>query len=302
MPILITKKSRRKRHREPVPSDWKIPRANDLVPSPYFRWKGVIGWVLALILLLPGLPIIGILVLLVRLTSKGPGIHRQTRIGKDGKPFTMYKIRTMAHDTEAQIGVVWTRPGDARITHLGRVLRKLHLDELPQLFNVLKGEMHLIGPRPERPEFVHALAKVVPGYTNRLAVRPGITGLAQINLPPDTDLESVRCKLALDLEYVGSAGPVLDIRMFLCTCVRLLGLPGEYSMRMFQLQRDVTNHPGHSIGPSNGASGADHSFVTPAHIVAQATVNRPDGNGGTPKESETPSHDESERKTAAKPR
>jgi lipopolysaccharide/colanic/teichoic acid biosynthesis glycosyltransferase len=286
MPILLRKKTRRKRHLAKLASGWQIQRAVDITPSPYFRWKGIIGRVLALILLVPGVPIMGVLVLLVRLTSKGPGIHRQTRLGKDGKPFTMYKIRTMEHNTEARTGIVWTRPHDGRITRVGRVLRKLHLDELPQLFNVLKGDMHLIGPRPERPEFVDVLGKAVPGYTNRLVVLPGITGLAQINLPPDTDLDSVRRKLVLDLEYVKKAGPVLDIRMFLCTCVRLLGLPGEYSMRIFQLQRDVTDL-GHPLPPSNGASAVDDCFVTPAQVLAQAAKNRPDGDGESAKDGET---------------
>jgi hypothetical protein len=118
-------------------------------------------------------------------------------------------------------------------------LRKLHLDEFPQLFNVLRGEMALVGPRPERPEFVSILSEQIQGYVARLAVKPGITGLAQINLPPDTDLESVRRKLILDVEYITEAGPLLDLQVMLCTAARLLGLPGELSMRPFRLKRSV---------------------------------------------------------------
>src|SRR5262245_23382318 len=199
----------------------------------YARWKGVVDRLAAIGLLVPGIPLILLLVLAVRITSRGRAMYRQTRVGLGGKTFTMYKIRTMVADAEARSGAVWTGPGDPRITRLGRVLRKLHLDELPQLYNVLRGDMSLIGPRPERPEFVETLAEAISGYRGRLVVRPGITGLAQINLPPDTDLDSVRRKLVLDLEYIQSASLSLDMRMFLCTLVRLCGLSGERSMRLF---------------------------------------------------------------------
>ena len=208
--------------------------------SPYFRWKGLLGRVLAAALLVPGLPIILTLVALVRLTSPGPGIYRQLRVGRHGGTFYMYKIRTMRNDAETQLGPTWTIQNDPRITWLGHWLRKLHLDEFPQLFNVLRGEMTLIGPRPERPEFTQVLAREIPGYLDRLAVWPGITGLAQINLPPDTDLDSVRRKLVLDLEYVQHARPLLDLRMFASTLLRMLGLRGEYAMRVMKLQRFVT--------------------------------------------------------------
>jgi lipopolysaccharide/colanic/teichoic acid biosynthesis glycosyltransferase len=114
----------------------------------------------------------------------------------------MYKIRTMRFDAETQTGPVWAIRSDPRATWLGRHLRASHLDELPQLWNVLRGEMSLVGPRPERPEFVRRLALDIPCYLDRLAVRPGITGLAQLNLPPDATAEDVRQKLALDLTYV----------------------------------------------------------------------------------------------------
>ena len=207
-------------------------------PLPYFRRKALLDCVLAALMLTVGFPIIGLLVLLVRATSKGPGIYRQTRVGKDGRTFTMLKIRTMTHHAEKETGAVWTQPDDARITRVGCVLRKVHLDEFPQLINVLRGEMSLVGPRPERPEFVHVLAKEIPNYLHRLAIRPGITGLAQINLPPDTDLESVRSKLLLDLEYCRGANLLLDLRMMSCTFIRLMGFSGERAMRIMRLQRD----------------------------------------------------------------
>ena len=219
---------------------WEEQLENGLRPSPHFRRKAVIDRTLAVILLIPGIPIIGLLVLLVRLTSRGPGIYRQARVGKDGRTFMMYKIRTMAYNAEAGTGPVWTKANDMRVTPVGRLLRKLHLDEFPQLVNVLRGDMSLIGPRPERPEFVHILAKQIPGYLNRLAVLPGITGLAQINLPPDSDVDGVRRKLALDLEYIQRAGFLFDVRMFLCTFIHLLGFDGGRAIRVMRLYRDAT--------------------------------------------------------------
>ena len=211
-----------------------------LRPAEYHRWKSLLGRTFAFLLLLPGLPIIGLLVVLVRLTSRGPGIYRQVRVGLHGKTFAMYKIRTMRCDAEVRTGPAWTQKNDPRVTPVGRVLRKLHLDEFPQLFNVLRGEMALIGPRPERPEFTQVLAREIPGYMDRVLILPGITGLAQINLPPDTDLDSVRRKLVLDLEYVRAANPVLDVRMLACTVLRMLGMQGEFAMRVMRLDRIAT--------------------------------------------------------------
>ena len=206
----------------------------------YFQWKGILDRVAAAALLVPGLPMIAALVLLIRLTSKGPGIYCQQRVGINRRTYTMYKLRSMRCDAETKTGPVWSAVGnDYRVTMLGYWLRKLHLDELPQLFNVLKGEMSLIGPRPERPEFVQVLSRSIPRYCDRLRVLPGITGLAQINLPPDTDLASVRRKLVLDLEYIENAGFLLDVRVFLCTFLRIMGIRGELAMRVMSLQRDV---------------------------------------------------------------
>ncbi|MCO6457135.1 MAG: sugar transferase, partial [Pirellulaceae bacterium] len=178
----------------------------------YLFWKGLLDRLTAAVLLVPGLPLLGLLIVLVRATSRGPGIYRQVRVGKDGREFTMYKLRSMRQDAEAGTGAVWSTSHDNRVTPLGRFLRRSHLDELPQLFNVLWGEMSLIGPRPERPEFVCVLEEQIDGYRDRLAVPPGVTGLAQINLPPDTDLTSVRRKQVLDLLYIDTASAWLDCR------------------------------------------------------------------------------------------
>src|SRR5262249_21310411 len=158
-------------------------------------------------------PLILLAALLVKLTSTGPVFYTQTRVGRKGRLFTIYKIRTMIHNCESLTGPRWSIPGDPRITWIGRVLRLSHLDELPQLLNVLRGEISLIGPRRERPEFVPKLDKALPNYRGRLAVRPGVTGLAQVNLPADTDLNSVRRKLACDLYYIQKLSFWLDVRI-----------------------------------------------------------------------------------------
>lgn len=227
------------------PCEKSIPQSNSTVVLPrdtlFFHLKMVVDRVLALLLLLPGLPLIGLLVVAVRLESKGAGIYRQLRVGHCGRVFTLYKIRSMTSDAEYSLGPTWAGvDGDSRVTKLGYWLRKLHLDELPQLVNVLRGEMSLVGPRPERPEFVKPLAEQIPGYLDRLRIPPGITGLAQVNLPADTDLDSVRRKLILDLEYLDNAGVGLDLRILLCTLGRVFGLRGGRAVSLLGLVRKVT--------------------------------------------------------------
>jgi lipopolysaccharide/colanic/teichoic acid biosynthesis glycosyltransferase len=162
---------------------------------------------------------------LVKLTSRGPALYSQVRLGKNGRPFRIYKIRTMAHNCEDRSGARWSTPGDPRVTAVGRVLRATHLDELPQLWNILRGDMSLVGPRPERPEFVVKLEKGIPQYRDRLQVRPGVTGLAQVQLPPDSDLDSVRRKVACDLTYIGNLGAWLDVCILTVTVLHLFGIP-----------------------------------------------------------------------------
>lgn len=196
---------------------------------PLQRWylpcKRAFDFLVALTLLLATAPVMLLAALLVKLTSSGPAFYSQTRTGKNGKPFTIYKLRTMFRDCEAKSGPRWSQPGDPRITPLGRFLRRSHIDELPQLWNVLRGDMGLVGPRPERPEFIPNLAQLLPHYTDRLLVRPGMTGMAQVQLPADTDLNSVRRKLAYDLYYVRHVSPWLDLRILTGTLFYLLRLP-----------------------------------------------------------------------------
>jgi lipopolysaccharide/colanic/teichoic acid biosynthesis glycosyltransferase len=191
----------------------------------YLGVKGVADFVAGLVLAALALPVVLLAALLVKLTSKGPAFYTQARVGKDGRPFTIIKVRTMIDKCESLTGPRWAIPGDPRVTRIGWFLRKTHLDELPQLWNVLRGEMSLIGPRPERPEFIPELERALPAYRQRLAVRPGVTGLAQVQLPADSDLTSVRRKLAHDLYYIRHVSPWLDLRLLVCTLFYALGLP-----------------------------------------------------------------------------
>jgi sugar transferase (PEP-CTERM system associated) len=155
-------------------------------------------------------PLMLITALAVRLSSKGPILYRQRRVGLDGRPFTLYKFRSMYVDAEARTGAVWAAKDDPRITPVGKWLRRLRLDELPQFWNVIRGDMTIVGPRPERPEFVELLAQQIPYYRQRLAVKPGITGWAQINHKyGDTQLDAM-IKLEYDLYYIKHIAPALD--------------------------------------------------------------------------------------------
>ncbi len=146
--------------------------------------KRVFDLVLACCLLVPATLVMLAAMLLVRLTSPGPVIYSQTRLGRNGRHFTIYKIRTMFYNCERHSGVQWSKPGDSRVTWIGRILRATHIDELPQLFNILRGEMSLVGPRPERPEIVSALEPAILCYGDRVQVQPGVTGLLRCNFRP----------------------------------------------------------------------------------------------------------------------
>jgi len=195
--------------------------------------KVSMDFVCALLLLVLMAPIILLAALAVKLTSRGAVFYAQTRLGRGGKPYTIYKIRSMFHNCESLSGVRWATARDQRITPVGRFLRATHIDELPQLWNVLRTEMSLVGPRPERPEFVPRLAQAIPGYRERLLVRPGITGLAQIQLPADTGLESVRRKLAYDLYYIENMTLWLDLPILLNTACKVIGIPFRMSGKVF---------------------------------------------------------------------
>jgi sugar transferase (PEP-CTERM system associated) len=181
-----------------------------------------INRVIAVVGLILSFPFMLLTALAVRLTSAGPMLYRQVRVGLNGKPFTLFKFRSMRVDAEAVTGAVWAVKGDPRITPVGRIIRKLRLDELPQLFNVLKGEMSIVGPRPERPEFVRALVEQLPYYRQRLAVRPGITGWAQINYKYGDTPEDTLVKLEYDLYYIKHISFSLDAYIMLQTLKTML--------------------------------------------------------------------------------
>lgn len=207
-------------------------------PVRYHETKVFAEKAIGSVLLVFAAPVIFVIVCIVRLSSPGKGIYKQVRVGKNGRKFSIYKIRSMYQDAEACGNPRWSTLGDSRITPVGRVLRFLHLDELPQLINVARGEMSLVGPRPERPEFVEQLAITVPSYLDRLQVLPGVTGLAQINLPADESLDSVRKKVILDCEYIRTASLTLDLRIFFCTFFRMTGLRHGVAPRLFGIERD----------------------------------------------------------------
>jgi lipopolysaccharide/colanic/teichoic acid biosynthesis glycosyltransferase len=193
------------------------------------RLRRVINIVAALVLIALAAPLMLVIVLLVRLTSKGPAIYKQPRVGVDrrrdrgagslnphrdldrgGRIFTIYKFRTMyvgGSDTRQ----TWAAENDPRITPVGRILRSFRLDELPQLFNVLKGDMNIVGPRPEQPEIFAGLGQGMTHYRTRQRVLPGITGLAQVSLPYDSDIRDVRRKVELDLQYIRNRSPGEDL-------------------------------------------------------------------------------------------
>ena len=198
-----------------------------VVVNPWSAWyrpvKSLIDFVLALLLLVILAPVIVVAAILVRLTSSGPAFYLQTRVGKDGRLFKIIKLRSMRQDAEAATGAIWsTGTDDDRITPVGRILRMTHIDEFPQLVNVILGDMSLVGPRPERPEFVGKFELQIDHYTSRLLVRPGITGVAQLRLPPDSDLESVRRKLEFDLYYVRHLNLAMDALAMLLTAWQLV--------------------------------------------------------------------------------
>ena len=215
--------------------------AGDFGPG-YFKFKYKFDRAVGLVLFVASAPLILILAAVVRCTSRGPAIYRQTRVGQNGQNFELLKLRSMVRDAEINGEAVWCATNDLRVTKVGRILRKLHLDELPQLWNVAKGEMSLVGPRPERPEICENLVSEIDDYHARHKIKPGITGLAQVNLPPDQTIEDVQRKQILDLRYIQEASLGLDLRMISATALRMLGIKGEVVMKLMRLcRRDYLN-------------------------------------------------------------
>jgi lipopolysaccharide/colanic/teichoic acid biosynthesis glycosyltransferase len=212
-----------------------LPRATWYAPL-----KAALDLAGALFLLILSAPVILVAAVLVKLTSRGPAFYMQTRLGQHGSLFTIYKLRTMTHNCERVSGVCWSNRSDPRVTRLGRFLRASHIDELPQLWNVLKGDMSLVGPRPERPEFLPKLESALPFYRCRLMVRPGLTGMAQVQLPPDSDLKSVRRKLAHDLHYVRNNDLWMDVQILLATAAYLIKLPLAWVRTVLQMPGGAT--------------------------------------------------------------
>ena len=193
----------------------------EVLPEPMPAWerrtKRIVDVAVSAAVLVAGAPLWLALAAVVRLTSPGPAVYRQTRVGRHGAPFTMLKFRTMVDGAERDTGPVWAADGDRRVTPVGRWLRRLRLDEVPQLWNVLTGEMSLVGPRPERPFFVDRLRDQIPLYGRRHRVQPGITGLAQVHLRYDDTVEDVRQKLKYDLFYIETMSLGLDAKVLFRT-------------------------------------------------------------------------------------
>lgn len=189
-------------------------------------WRSSIKRMLDIGISLVGLivtaPLMVLIALVIRLESKGPVIYSQIRVGKKGKTFNMYKFRSMTADAEMKTGPVWATKKDSRITKVGNFLRTAHLDELPQFFNVLSGEMSLVGPRPERPYFVNEFRKMIPHYDRRLCAKPGITGLAQIKRSYDESIADVKKKLKYDVLYVKKMCPLLDLKLVFMTALTVI--------------------------------------------------------------------------------
>jgi sugar transferase (PEP-CTERM system associated) len=190
--------------------------------------KRVVDIVLSCAGLLITMPFFPFIALLIKLDSPGPVFYRQERVGNREELFVLYKFRTMGQDAENGIGAVWAKKNDQRVTKLGRFFRSSRIDEIPQMINVLRGDMSFVGPRPERPEFVENLKLVVPFYSKRHLIKPGLTGWAQVRFPYGSSVEDAFEKLRYDLYYIKNCGPFLDTLIFFETIkVVLFGFGGR---------------------------------------------------------------------------
>ncbi|PJF40995.1 MAG: sugar transferase [Chloroflexi bacterium] len=213
---------------EHVNNNWSVvlPIDGNTGFNPYPLFKRGIDIVLAVIGLLIFLVLLPFIALLIKLDSRGSVFYAQQRVGLNGRIFKMYKFRSMVQDAEVETGAVFAQKNDVRITRVGKFLRKSRLDELPQLYNVLKGDMSLVGPRPERPEHVQRLAERIPFYRTRLVVRPGVTGWAQVRYHYGANDEDALVKLQYDLYYLRHQSLALDLNIILRTVGKMLTMKG----------------------------------------------------------------------------
>lgn len=189
-------------------------RSGAIASVVFNRGAAIVGAILSL-------PIALLTILIIKLESKGPILYRQERVGQNGHPFEVFKFRSMCTDAEAD-GPVWARSSDDRVTRVGRVIRKIRVDEIPQFWNILRGDMNFVGPRPERPHFVKQLAQEIPFYEQRHLVAPGLTGWAQIKYPYGASVEDARQKLQYDLYYIKNQSLVLDAAIMFETIKTIL--------------------------------------------------------------------------------
>ena len=227
MPDLYIRLKRRVPINE-IDADW----AFHAIQSQALFWRMKLGVkrVIDIVLILFGLPILGLilplLALAIRLDSPGPIFYRQVRCGRAGKPFYIFKFRTMVDKAEKDGKPQWAKKNDSRITRVGRFLRKARLDELPQLINILRGDMSFIGPRPERPDFVNMLREKVPFYDTRLLVKPGLTGWAQVHYHYGNSAEDALVKLQYDFYYIRHWSLWLDLYILFRTVAVVFKLKG----------------------------------------------------------------------------
>jgi lipopolysaccharide/colanic/teichoic acid biosynthesis glycosyltransferase len=185
------------------------------------KTKRLIDIIISSFILTLSLPLWPIIALLIKMNSRGPIFYIQKRVGKNESLFSLYKFRSMIDKAEEN-EALWADKNDKRITFVGKILRRLHLDELPQFWNVIRGEMSLVGPRPERPEFVEDLEKKIPYYSLRHFMEPGVTGWAQVNFPYASSIEDSHEKLEYDLYYVSHMNMLFDVQVLLKTAQKIL--------------------------------------------------------------------------------
>lgn len=205
----------------------------DIMPQLMKEWekklKRLIDVMISVLFIILSAPVTILTSIAIKLESKGPIIYKQERSGLNGKVFRIYKFRSMVQDAEKKSGPMWSTKGDSRITKVGNFIRKVRIDEIPQMINILKGEMSFVGPRPERPVFVEQLAKEIPLYKRRLKVRPGLTGWAQVKHKYDESIEDVKTKLRYDLFYIENISIRMDFIIIFRTIFVVLFGKGHYN-------------------------------------------------------------------------